>query len=87
MSATSSSSNCCDGSDDTIIDKYAPILSSAKSIGYNIKELIYTFIFHTWIGCRNPIKYAHIKEREREIVLDLGSSAGINVFFASNIVK
>jgi hypothetical protein len=82
MSAATTFSNCCDDSGDTVIDKYALILSSAKSIEYNIKELIYTFIFYTW----NRLWKSHkICTHKREG--DLGSSAGIDVFFASNIVK
>jgi ubiquinone/menaquinone biosynthesis C-methylase UbiE len=37
------------------------------------------------LGCDNPSTFAHIKEGD--IVVDLGSGAGIDVFIAANIVK
>jgi hypothetical protein len=37
------------------------------------------------VGCGNPTKFAHIKEGD--VVVDLGSGAGIDVFLAANIVK
>jgi ubiquinone/menaquinone biosynthesis C-methylase UbiE len=37
------------------------------------------------VGCGNTTKFAHVKEVD--IVVDLGSGAGIDVFLAANIVK
>ncbi len=37
------------------------------------------------VGCGNPTKFAHLKEDD--MVVDLGSGAGIDVFLAANIVK
>jgi ubiquinone/menaquinone biosynthesis C-methylase UbiE len=37
------------------------------------------------VGCGNPTKFAHIKGGD--IVVDLGSGAGIDAFLAANIVK
>jgi arsenite methyltransferase len=76
-----SSSECC--SDKNVTDS---AISSAKSIGYNSLEL--TSIPQSSIlgvGCGNPTKFAHIKEKD--IVVDLGSGAGIDVFLAASIVK
>ena len=50
-----------------------------KNIGYDANEL--EFIPQSSIlgvGCGNPTKFAHIKEGD--VVVDLGSGAGIDVF-------
>lgn len=90
MSLTSTTSSCCNSgsSNDnrTNVIEDSSLLSSAKSIGYDTKEL--EFIPSSSIlgvGCGNPIKFAHIKEGD--IVVDFGSGAGIDVFLAANIVK
>jgi arsenite methyltransferase len=85
MSA-SSSSNCCGSSSSKDITDNASLLSSAKSIGYNSKELeSIPSSSVLGVGCGNPIKFAHIKECNT--VVDFGSGAGIDVFLAANIVK
>ena len=81
----SSSSNCCSNSNKDIIDDIS-LLSSAKSIGYDTKELeSIPSSSVLGVGCGNPIKFAHIKEGDT--VVDFGSGAGIDVFLAANIVK
>ena len=85
-----SSSSCYNSSSDSDIDslikKNSSLLSSAKSIGYNTKELdSIPESSVLGVGCGNPIKFAHIKEGD--IVVDFGSGAGIDVFLAANIVK
>ena len=62
------------------------MLSSAKSIGYDAKEIeSIPESSILGVGCGNPIKFAHIKEGDT--VVDFGSGAGIDVFLAANIVK
>jgi SAM-dependent methyltransferase len=61
-------------------------ITSAEAIGYTQEEL--TSIPHSSIlgvGCGNPTKFSHVKEGD--IVVDLGSGAGIDVFLAANVVK
>ena len=89
---STSSSNCCNGSSNsdnsssvyTIVN--SSLLSIAKSIGYDAKELE-SIPESSVLGvvCGNPIKFAHIKEGDT--VVDFGSGAGIDVFLAANIVK
>ncbi len=61
-------------------------LQSIETIGYNPSELApipQSSILG--VGCGNPTKFAHIKEDD--VVFDLCSGAGIDVFLAANIVK
>ena len=88
-----STSNCCNGSSSSSDNsssantiENSSLLSSAKSIGYDSKELdSIPESSVLGVGCGNPIKFAHIKEGD--IVVDFGSGAGIDVFLAANIVK
>ena len=74
-----SSSNCCSNSNKDIIDDIS-LSSSAKSIGYDTKELeSIPSSSVLGVGCGNPIKFAHIKEGDT--VVDFGSGAGIDVFW------
>jgi len=89
---STSSSSCCNNSSDidnnslNTIEKNSSLLSSAKSIGYDVKELeSIPESSVLGVGCGNPIKFAHIKEGD--IVVDFGSGAGIDVFLAANVVK
>jgi arsenite methyltransferase len=75
------SSDCC-GSDSVIISPF----TSSKEIGYDSDKL--NSIPETsvlGVGCGNPTRFADIKEGN--VVVDLGSGAGIDVFLAANIVK
>jgi arsenite methyltransferase len=75
---SSSSSSCCESSN--------KVVEFTKSIGYDAKELAaipQSSILG--VGCGSPTKFAHIKQGD--IVVDLGSGAGIDVFLAANIVK
>ncbi|MDQ6724135.1 MAG: arsenite methyltransferase [Thermoproteota archaeon] len=61
-------------------------INSAKVIGYNSEELAaIPSSSILGVGCGNPTKFAHINEGD--IVVDLGSGAGIDVFLAANIIK
>jgi arsenite methyltransferase len=75
-------SECCINKDNS----GTSALQSIGTIGYSPSELAsipQSSILG--VGCGNPTKFAHIKEDD--VVVDLGSGAGIDVFLAANIVK
>ncbi|WP_458745218.1 arsenite methyltransferase [Candidatus Nitrosocosmicus sp. T] len=81
LSCCSTSSGCC-GTNEALI---SPIESS-KTVGYDqndLKSIPQSSILG--LGCDNPSTFAPLKEGD--IVVDLGSGAGIDVFIAANIVK
>ncbi|MDN5845786.1 MAG: arsenite methyltransferase [Candidatus Nitrosocosmicus sp.] len=81
LSCCSASSGCC-GTTEALI---SPIESS-KTVGYDqneLKSIPQSSILG--LGCGNPSTFAHIKEGD--VVVDLGSGAGIDVFIAANIAK
>lgn len=80
--STTDSSGGCYSTSEALI---SPIESS-KSVGYDqsdLKSIPQSSILG--LGCGNPSTFAHIKEGD--LVVDLGSGAGIDVFIAANIVK
>ncbi len=75
-------SECC-GSEE---NQGVSAMQSIEAIGYNPAELAsipQSSILG--VGCGNPTKFAHIQGGD--VVVDLGSGAGIDVFLAANIVK
>lgn len=75
------SSDCCSTSE-IILSPF----TSSKEIGYDSDKL--NSIPESsvlGVGCGNPTRFADIKEGN--VVVDLGSGAGIDVFLAANIVK
>lgn len=56
----------------------------SKSIGYSEKELEIVGEANLGLGCGNPLAFGKIKEGD--IVLDLGSGAGIDAILAANKV-
>ncbi|MEJ7642577.1 MAG: arsenite methyltransferase [Candidatus Nitrosocosmicus sp.] len=79
------SDSCCMPSECCNIDSTNAI-SSTEAIGYNSSDLAnIPESAILGVGCGNPTKHAHIKEGD--VVVDLGSGAGIDVFLAANIVK
>jgi SAM-dependent methyltransferase len=81
LSCCSTSSGCCDTS-----EVLRSPVESSQTVGYNQNDL--NSIPHSSIlglGCGNPSTFAHLKEGD--VVVDLGSGAGIDVFIAANIVK
>ncbi|CAN5742602.1 arsenite methyltransferase [soil metagenome] len=81
LSCCSTSSGCCDTS-----EVLRSPIESSQTVGYNQNDL--DSIPHSSIlglGCGNPSTFAHLKEGD--VVVDLGSGAGIDVFIAANIVK
>ncbi|MDD4353859.1 MAG: arsenite methyltransferase [Candidatus Nanoarchaeia archaeon] len=65
-------------------NKMADAKIIAKSIGYSNKELSEAGIANLGLGCGNPVALSDIKIGE--IVVDLGSGAGIDCFLASKKV-
>ena len=75
------SSDCC-GTSEIILSPF----TSSKEVGYESDKL--NSIPESsvlGVGCGNPTRFADLKEGN--IVVDLGSGAGIDVFLAANIVK
>ncbi len=81
------SDSCCMSSEScSTEDNSDTSIQSIEAIGYNSTELAsipQSSILG--VGCGNPTRFAHIKEGD--VVVDLGSGAGIDVFLAANIVK
>ena len=72
---------CCGG----VVSLTSPI-QIAKNIGYDSKELeSVPESSILGVGCGVPISFANI--HEGEIVVDIGSGGGIDVFLAANKVK
>jgi len=85
IALSGNSDSCCMPSECCNTDN-TTAMSSTEAIGYNSSDL--SKIPESSIlgvGCGNPTKYVHIKEGD--VVVDLGSGAGIDVFLAANIVK
>jgi ArsR family transcriptional regulator len=74
--AKGNSCSCCNSSKNNF--------ELAKSIGYSEKEIDIATDANLGLGCGNPIAYANLKEGN--IVLDLGSGAGFDVFIAAKKV-
>ena len=75
------SSDCC-GTSEIILSPF----TSSKEVGYESDKL--NSIPESsvlGVGCGNPTRFAELKEGN--VVVDLGSGAGIDVFLAANIVK
>ena len=75
------SSDCC-GTSGIIFSPF----TSSKEVGYESDKL--NSIPESsvlGVGCGNPTRFADLKEGN--VVADLGSGAGIDVFLAANIVK
>src|SRR6266581_2743547 len=73
-------SECCDSGSET------SSVQIAKNIGYDAKELeSVPESSILGVGCGAPLNFADI--HEGEIVVDIGSGGGIDVFLAANKVK
>jgi arsenite methyltransferase len=76
------SSDCCGTSSEILISPF----ESSKAIGYDADKLnLIPESSVLGVGCGNPTRFADIDEGN--IVVDLGSGAGIDVFLAANLVK
>jgi arsenite methyltransferase len=76
---------CCSIAEEEHCDKNSTPIQSVKAIGYDVKD-IESIPQNSilGVGCGVPTKFADIKQGE--IVVDLGSGAGIDVFLAANRV-
>ena len=76
------SSDCCGTSSEILISPF----ESSKAVGYDSERLkLIPESSVLGVGCGNPTRFADIDEGN--IVVDLGSGAGIDAFLAANIVK
>lgn len=76
------SSDCCGTSSDILFSPF----ESSKVLGYDPDKLkLIPESSVLGVGCGNPTRFADINEGD--IVVDLGSGAGIDVFLAANLVK
>jgi arsenite methyltransferase len=86
------SENCCmpeccgDGSSSSSSEVMTSAIQIAKSIGYDAKELeAVPESSILGVGCGAPVNFADTKEGE--VVVDIGSGGGIDVFLSANKVK
>ena len=78
-------SECCGSSESISVTTYSPV-QIAKNIGYDTKE--FESIPESSIlgvGCGTPVNFADI--HEGEVVVDIGSGGGIDVFLSAKKVK
>jgi arsenite methyltransferase len=74
---------CVSGSSSEVMTSAVQI---AKNIGYDAKELeSVPESSILGVGCGAPVNFADIKEGE--VVVDIGSGGGIDVFLSANKVK
>lgn len=77
--------SCCGCSQESDYTDPEFIQSAGKAIGYSDSELkSIPEGANLGLGCGNPVAFGVIKEGD--VVLDLGSGAGVDCFLASNIV-
>jgi arsenite methyltransferase len=77
--------SCCGCSQKSDYTDSEFIQSAGKAVGYSDKELkSIPDGANLGLGCGNPVAFAVIKEGD--VVLDLGSGAGVDCFLASKIV-
>lgn len=76
--------SCCESSESSCCPSTAsPKDSLAKALGYPVEKLPDS-VTESFAGCGNPVAFANL--REGEIVLDLGSGAGLDAFIAAKRV-
>jgi arsenite methyltransferase len=77
--AVQTSSSCCGDSSSTKVTR----VNLAKALGYDTEGMPISAT-ESFAGCGNPVALASLKEGE--VVLDLGSGAGLDMFVASKKV-
>jgi SAM-dependent methyltransferase len=83
--ALTANSDCCCCSPEEKCGESGSPRQSATAVGYNIKDIdSIPESSILGVGCGAPTKFADIKQNE--VVVDLGSGAGIDVFLAANKV-
>lgn len=84
--AGKSSEGCCAPSECCGSGSETSLMQIAKNIGYDAKELeSVPESSILGVGCGAPVNFADI--REGEVVVDIGSGGGIDVFLSANKVK
>ena len=84
--AGKSSEGCCAPSECCGSGSETSLMQIAKNIGYDAKELeSVPEASILGVGCGAPVNFADIKEGE--VVIDIGSGGGIDVFLSANKVK
>src|SRR2546423_2791585 len=84
--AGKSSEGCCAPSECCGSGSETSLMQIAKNIGYNAKELeSVPEASILGVGCGAPVNFADI--REGEVVVDIGSGGGIDVFLSAKKVK
>ena len=84
--AGKSSEGCCAPSECCGSGSETSLMQIAKNIGYDAKELeSVPEASILGVGCGAPVNFADIKEGE--VVVDIGSGGGIDVFLSANKVK
>ena len=73
------SSSCCGGSSSKVVTS----VNLAEALGYDTKSMPLSAT-ESFAGCGNPVALASLKKGE--VVLDLGSGAGLDMFVASKKV-
>jgi SAM-dependent methyltransferase len=82
--ALTGNSGCCCAPEEICGENGSP-MQHAKAIGYDTKDIeSIPQASVLGVGCGAPTKFAEI--REGEVVVDLGSGAGIDVFLSANQV-
>lgn len=81
--ATASKGCCTDKSCSDSGSSWSPRQNRAKLFGYPVEKLPES-LTEAYAGCGNPVALASLKEGE--IVLDLGSGAGLDAFMAAEAV-
>src|SRR5215467_6059613 len=77
---------CCGGGSSSSSEVMTSAVQIAKNIGYDAKELeTVPESSILGVGCGAPVNFADIKEGE--VVVDIGSGGGIDVFLSANKVK
>jgi arsenite methyltransferase len=82
------SGECCSGSSGSSNSSQTTMspMQIAKNIGYNVNDLNSIPEFSILgVGCGAPVNFANIQEGE--VVIDIGSGGGIDVFLSANKVK
>jgi len=78
-------SECCSSTKSISVTTYSPV-QIAKNIGYDTKKLeSVPESSILGVGCGAPVNFADIQEGE--VIVDIGSGGGIDVFLSSNKVK
>jgi arsenite methyltransferase len=84
IALTRNSDCCCCSTEEKCGESGSPT-QSATAVGYDIKDIrSIPEASILGVGCGAPTKFADIKQNE--VVVDLGSGAGIDVFLAANKV-